>query len=40
MIDEYIDGAKTPEGLREVEDSQPNNELCPFFTKMGACRLV
>ncbi|XP_043586954.1 U2 small nuclear ribonucleoprotein auxiliary factor 35 kDa subunit-related protein 2 isoform X2 [Bombus pyrosoma] len=38
-IDDYIDnGIKTPEALREVIDSQPSKELCPFFTKTGACR--
>ena len=38
-IDDYIDnGIKTPEALREVIDSQPGKELCPFFTKTGACR--
>lgn len=40
-IDDYIDnGVKTPEVLREVVDNQPTKELCPFFTKTGACRLV
>ncbi|XP_017887929.1 U2 small nuclear ribonucleoprotein auxiliary factor 35 kDa subunit-related protein 1 [Ceratina calcarata] len=38
-IDDYIDnGIKTPEALREVIDSQPGKDLCPFFTKTGACR--
>ncbi|XP_053970803.1 U2 small nuclear ribonucleoprotein auxiliary factor 35 kDa subunit-related protein 1 [Hylaeus volcanicus] len=38
-IDDYIDnGIKTPEALREVINSQPGKELCPFFTKTGACR--
>lgn len=38
-IDDYIDeGIKTPEALRESIDSQPGKELCPFFTKTGACR--
>ncbi|XP_078041400.1 uncharacterized protein LOC144472312 [Augochlora pura] len=38
-IDDYIDnGIKTPETLREVIDSQPGKELCPFFTKTAACR--
>lgn len=38
-IDDYIDnGISTPEALREVIDSQPGKELCPFFTKTGACR--
>lgn len=38
-IDDYIDnGIKTPEALREVIESQPGKELCPFFTKTGACR--
>ncbi|XP_076170961.1 uncharacterized protein LOC143148474 [Ptiloglossa arizonensis] len=38
-IDDYIDnGIKTPEVLREVIDSQPGKELCPFFGKTGACR--
>lgn len=38
-IDDYIDnGIKTPEPLREVIDSQPGKELCPFFTKTAACR--
>ncbi|KAF7389323.1 hypothetical protein HZH66_010460 [Vespula vulgaris] len=38
-IDDYIDkGIKTPEALRETIDSQPGKELCPFFTKTGACR--
>jgi len=40
-IDDYIDnGVKTPEVLREVVDNQPTKDLCPFFTKTGACRLV
>lgn len=40
-IDDYIDdGVQTPEPLREVIDSQPSKDLCPFFTKTGACRLV
>lgn len=40
-IDDYIDnGVKTPEILREVIDSQPSKDLCPFFMKTGACRLV
>ncbi|KAG7211215.1 hypothetical protein KM043_010531 [Ampulex compressa] len=39
QIDDYIDnGIKTPEALREVIDSQPGKELCPFFSKTGACR--
>ncbi|XP_034187004.2 uncharacterized protein LOC117607430 isoform X1 [Osmia lignaria lignaria] len=38
-IDDYIDdGIKTPEALREVIESQPGKELCPFFSKTGACR--
>ncbi|XP_076649429.1 uncharacterized protein LOC143357093 [Halictus rubicundus] len=38
-IDDYIDnGIKTPEALREMIDSQPGKELCPFFTKTAACR--
>lgn len=38
-IDDYIDnGVRTPEPLREVIDSQPIKDLCPFFTKTGACR--
>lgn len=38
-IDDYIDeGIKTPEALRETIDSQPGKELCPFFSKTGACR--
>lgn len=38
-INDYIDnGIKTPETLREIIDSQPNKELCPFFAKTGACR--
>ncbi|KOX78446.1 U2 small nuclear ribonucleoprotein auxiliary factor 35 kDa subunit-related protein 1 [Melipona quadrifasciata] len=38
-IDDYIDnGISTPEALREVIDSQPGKELCPFFAKTGACR--
>lgn len=38
-IDDYIDnGIKTPDALREVIDSQPGKEPCPFFTKTGACR--
>jgi len=40
-IDDYIDnGVQTPEPLREIIDSQPSKDLCPFFTKTGACRLV
>lgn len=40
-IDDYIEnGAKTPEALREVSETQPGKDLCPFFTKTGACRLV
>ncbi|XP_015176007.1 PREDICTED: U2 small nuclear ribonucleoprotein auxiliary factor 35 kDa subunit-related protein 1-like [Polistes dominula] len=39
QIDDYIDeGIKTPEILREIIDSQPGKELCPFFSKTGACR--
>lgn len=38
-IDDYIDnGAETPEFLRVVSESQSSKELCPFFTKTGACR--
>lgn len=38
-IDDYIDnGIETPEVMREVVDSQPGKELCPFFTKTAACR--
>ncbi|XP_011314276.1 U2 small nuclear ribonucleoprotein auxiliary factor 35 kDa subunit-related protein 1 [Fopius arisanus] len=38
-IDGYIDSrAKTPEFLREVIDSKPGKELCPFFTKTAACK--
>ncbi|XP_047359436.1 U2 small nuclear ribonucleoprotein auxiliary factor 35 kDa subunit-related protein 1 isoform X2 [Vespa velutina] len=38
-IDDYIDeGIKTPEALRKTIDSQPGKELCPFFSKTGACR--
>ncbi|XP_012266971.2 U2 small nuclear ribonucleoprotein auxiliary factor 35 kDa subunit-related protein 1 [Athalia rosae] len=38
-IDEYIDkGASTPEILRSVTNTQPGKELCPFFSKTGACR--
>lgn len=38
-IDDYIDnGVKTPDVLREVFDNQPTKDLCPFFTKTGACR--
>ncbi|XP_011866151.1 PREDICTED: U2 small nuclear ribonucleoprotein auxiliary factor 35 kDa subunit-related protein 2 [Vollenhovia emeryi] len=38
-IDNYIDnGVKTPEALREVSDNQPTKDLCPFFSKTGACR--
>ncbi|XP_076286897.1 uncharacterized protein LOC143212222 isoform X2 [Lasioglossum baleicum] len=38
-IDDYIDnGIKTPEVLREMIDSQPGKELCPFFSKTAACR--
>lgn len=40
-IDDYIDnGVKTPEALREVIDSQPSKEPCPFFAKTGCCRLA
>lgn len=40
-IDDYIDdGVKTPEALREVIESQPSKNPCPFFTKTGSCRLV
>lgn len=40
-IDNYIDnGTKTPEVLRDVMDTQPSKDLCPFFMKTGACRLV
>lgn len=40
-IDDYIDnGVRTPDPLREVIDSQPSKDLCPFFTKTGACRYV
>ncbi|EFN80401.1 U2 small nuclear ribonucleoprotein auxiliary factor 35 kDa subunit-related protein 2 [Harpegnathos saltator] len=38
-IEDYVDnGAKTPEALREVSETQPGKELCPFFMKTGACR--
>ncbi|KAK0082424.1 hypothetical protein PV325_010411 [Microctonus aethiopoides] len=38
-INEYIDdGAKTPEILRVITDSQPGKELCPFFSKTATCR--
>lgn len=38
-IDDYIDnGTKTPKPLREVIESQPGKELCPFFAKTAACR--
>lgn len=40
-IDDYIDnGVKTPEPLRQIADSQPNKDPCPFFSKTGTCRLV
>lgn len=40
-IDDYIDnGIKTPESLREVINSQPGKEICPFFAKTNTCRLV
>lgn len=40
-INDYIDnGTKTPDVLHEFVDNQPTKELCPFFTKTGACRLV
>lgn len=40
-IDDYIDnGVRTPEALREVIESQPSKDPCPFFTKTGSCRLV
>ncbi|XP_066582180.1 U2 small nuclear ribonucleoprotein auxiliary factor 35 kDa subunit-related protein 2 [Prorops nasuta] len=39
QINSYIDdGMKTPESLREIIESQPGKEACPFFTKTGACR--
>ncbi|XP_012535664.2 U2 small nuclear ribonucleoprotein auxiliary factor 35 kDa subunit-related protein 2 [Monomorium pharaonis] len=38
-INDYIDnGAKTPEALRQIIETQSTKELCPFFTKTGACR--
>ncbi|KYM93464.1 PREDICTED: U2 small nuclear ribonucleoprotein auxiliary factor 35 kDa subunit-related protein 1 [Cyphomyrmex costatus] len=38
-INDYIDnGVETPEILREIVDNQPTKELCPFFSKTGACR--
>ncbi|XP_034947608.1 U2 small nuclear ribonucleoprotein auxiliary factor 35 kDa subunit-related protein 2 [Chelonus insularis] len=38
-IDDYIDnGAKTPEALQVVIDSQPGKEICPFFSKTAACK--
>ncbi|XP_046465658.1 U2 small nuclear ribonucleoprotein auxiliary factor 35 kDa subunit-related protein 2 [Neodiprion pinetum] len=38
-IEAYIDeGRSTPEVLREVTNSQPGKEPCPFFSKTGACR--
>lgn len=38
-ITAYIDdGAKTPEVLKLITDSQPSKEQCPFYTKTGACR--
>lgn len=36
-IDNYIDRVKTPEILREVEDSRPTNELCLYYTRAGVC---
>lgn len=39
-IDNYIDGVKTPEILREVEDSRPTNKLCLYYTRAGVCPLV
>lgn len=39
-IEDYIEnGGKTPEALRQVKETQPGKDLCPFFTKTGACRL-
>lgn len=38
-IDAYIDeGTRTPEVLREVKNTQLGKDLCPFFSKTGACR--
>ncbi|XP_014469221.1 PREDICTED: U2 small nuclear ribonucleoprotein auxiliary factor 35 kDa subunit-related protein 2 isoform X2 [Dinoponera quadriceps] len=38
-INDYIENrAKTPEALREVNETQPGKDLCPFFMKTGACR--
>ena len=38
-IDDYIDnGAKTPEALRVVTETQPGKEICQFYAKTGACR--
>ena len=38
-IDDYIDnGAKTPQVLRIVAETQPGKEVCQFYTKTGACR--
>lgn len=40
-INNYIDnGAQTPTALREISETQPGKDSCPFFTKTGACRLV
>lgn len=40
-IEDYADnGAKTPEALREIRETQPGKDLCPFFMKTNACRLI
>ncbi|KYN26957.1 PREDICTED: U2 small nuclear ribonucleoprotein auxiliary factor 35 kDa subunit-related protein 2-like [Trachymyrmex cornetzi] len=37
-INDYIDGVKTPEGLRRVVDSRSTKKLCPSFELTGVCR--
>ncbi|XP_058805525.1 U2 small nuclear ribonucleoprotein auxiliary factor 35 kDa subunit-related protein 2 [Phymastichus coffea] len=38
-IDAYIDdGSRTPKVFRTLSETQPGKEICPFFTKTGACR--
>jgi len=39
-INDYIDGVKTPEGLRQIVDSCSTKKLCPSFELTGVCRLV
>lgn len=38
-IEDFIkDGGKIPDELKTPKDTNPSKPLCPFFTKIGACR--